>query len=91
MVYSSWIPFRAQGSQHKLYPAAFGDNHNNIIPDAHVSGNKKSLIRQVRESKADIMILKPPNGYGGSVARHTPSRQERTTASKLAPGSSRTG
>jgi glutathione synthase len=53
-------------ANNKLYTAAFGDSHNNIIPVTHVSKNKNYLIRQIKESKADKMILKPLNGFGGS-------------------------
>jgi len=53
-------------ANNKLYTAAFGDAHSNIIPNTHVSKNKKYLVRQIRESKADKMILKPLNGFGGS-------------------------
>ena len=53
-------------ANNKLYTAAFGDSHNNIIPVTHVSKNKKYLIRQIKESKSDKMILKPLNGFGGS-------------------------
>jgi glutathione synthase len=53
-------------ANNKLYTAAFGDSHSNIIPVTHVSKNKKYLIRQIKESKSDKMILKPLNGFGGS-------------------------
>jgi glutathione synthase len=53
-------------ANNKLYTAAFGDSHSNIIPATHVSKNKKYLIRQIKESKSDKMILKPLNGFGGS-------------------------
>ncbi|MEM9681397.1 MAG: glutathione synthase [Bacteroidota bacterium] len=53
-------------ANNKLYTAAFGDAHSNIIPNTHVSKNKKYLIEQIRESKADKMIIKPLNGFGGS-------------------------
>ncbi|AOW19461.1 glutathione synthetase [Urechidicola croceus] len=53
-------------ANNKLYTAAFGDSHSNIIPPTHVSKNKKYLIRQIKESKSDKMILKPLNGFGGS-------------------------
>jgi len=53
-------------ANNKLYTAAFGDAHSNIIPATHVSKNKKYLIEQIKESKADKMILKPLNGFGGS-------------------------
>lgn len=53
-------------ANNKLYTAAFGDAHSNIIPATHVSKNKKYLIQQIMESEADKMILKPLNGFGGS-------------------------
>ena len=53
-------------ANNKLYTAAFGDAHSNIIPNTHVSKNKKYLIKQIKESSADKMILKPLNGFGGS-------------------------
>jgi len=53
-------------ANNKLYTAAFGDSHSNIIPVTHVSKNKEYLVRQIKESTADKMILKPLNGYGGS-------------------------
>ena len=53
-------------ANNKLYTAAFGDSHSNIIPATHVSKNKEYLINQIKESKSDKMILKPLNGYGGS-------------------------
>ncbi|WP_115462842.1 glutathione synthase [Winogradskyella aurantiaca] len=53
-------------ANNKLYTAAFGDAHSNIIPNTHVSKNKNYLIRQIKESKADKMIIKPLNGFGGS-------------------------
>ena len=53
-------------ANNKLYTAAFGDAHSNIIPNTHVSKNKNYLIEQIKESKSDKMILKPLNGFGGS-------------------------
>lgn len=53
-------------ANNKLYTAAFGDAHSNIIPATHVSKSKNYLIKQIKESKSDKMILKPLNGYGGS-------------------------
>jgi len=53
-------------ANNKLYTAAFGDAHSNIIPNTHVSKNKEYLVKQIKESKADKMILKPLNGFGGS-------------------------
>lgn len=53
-------------ANNKLYTAAFGDTHSNIIPATHVSKNKEYLVEQIRLSKANKMILKPLNGFGGS-------------------------
>ena len=53
-------------ANNKLYTAAFGDAHSNIIPATHVSKNKDYLIRQIKESNSDKMIIKPLNGFGGS-------------------------
>ncbi|MDX1314437.1 MAG: glutathione synthase [Eudoraea sp.] len=53
-------------ANNKLYTAAFGDSHNNIIPATHVSKNKNYLVRMIKESKSEKMILKPLNGFGGS-------------------------
>ena len=53
-------------ANNKLYTAAFGDAHSNIIPNTTVSKNKKYLIEQIKNSKSDKMILKPLNGFGGS-------------------------
>ncbi|GAA4898154.1 glutathione synthase [Flaviramulus aquimarinus] len=53
-------------ANNKLYTAAFGDAHSNIIPATHVSKSKRYLIKQIKESKSDKMILKPLNGFGGS-------------------------
>ncbi|GAA3789099.1 glutathione synthase [Corallibacter vietnamensis] len=53
-------------ANNKLYTAAFGDAHSNIIPNTHVSKNKNYLVKQIKESKSDKMIIKPLNGFGGS-------------------------
>jgi len=53
-------------ANNKLYTAAFGDAHSNIIPATHVSKNKKYLVDQIKDSQSDKMILKPLNGFGGS-------------------------
>ena len=50
-------------ANNKLYPATFDES---LIPMTHVSKNKAYLKRIVLESKAEKMILKPFNGYGGS-------------------------
>jgi glutathione synthase len=54
-------------ANNKLYTAAFGDAHSNIIPNTHVSKNKKYLVEQIKESTADKMILKPLNGGSGVI------------------------
>ncbi len=53
-------------ANNKLYTAAFGDSLSNIIPLTHVSKNKKDLIKHIKNSNAEKMILKPLNGFGGS-------------------------
>lgn len=53
-------------ANNKLYTAAFGDAHSNIIPNTHVTKSKQYLIDQIKESTAEKMILKPLNGFGGS-------------------------
>ncbi|NNF19957.1 MAG: glutathione synthase [Flavobacteriaceae bacterium] len=53
-------------ANNKLYTAAFGDSHSNIIPVTHVSKNKAYLVEQIKQSEAERMILKPLNGFGGS-------------------------
>jgi len=53
-------------ANNKLYTAVFDDPNNEIIPVTHVSKNKDYLIKTIEESKADKMILKPLNGFGGS-------------------------
>ncbi len=53
-------------ANNKLYPAAFYDPNNEIIPITHVSKNKEFLKRAIKESAKDKMILKPLDGFGGS-------------------------
>ncbi|PID71313.1 MAG: glutathione synthetase [Flavobacteriales bacterium] len=53
-------------ANNKLYTAVLNDPNNDIIPVTHVSKNKDYLIQMIEESKADKMILKPLNGFGGS-------------------------
>ena len=52
-------------ANNKLYPAAFDDPQNEIIPVTHVSKNKEFLRHAIEESKSDKLILKPYDGYGG--------------------------
>lgn len=53
-------------ANNKLYTAAMFDSHVGIIPETHVSKNKKYLQKIIKESKSEKMILKPLDGYGGS-------------------------
>ena len=52
-------------ANNKLYTAAFEDA-DDFIPRTHVTKNKDYLIKMIKESDQDRMILKPLNGYGGS-------------------------
>lgn len=53
-------------ANNKLYTAALQDPGNEIIPATHVSKNKDYLLKVIRESDKDRMIMKPLNGMGGS-------------------------
>ncbi|WGK64771.1 glutathione synthase [Croceiramulus getboli] len=53
-------------ANNKLYTAVFEDDSNEFIPRTHVTKNKEYLIRMIKESDQDRMILKPLNGFGGS-------------------------
>jgi glutathione synthase len=53
-------------ANNKLYTAVFEDPENEIIPVTHVSKNKNYIIKMIKESSSEKMILKPLNGYGGS-------------------------
>ena len=53
-------------SNNKLYTAAFDDLETHFIPSTHVTKNKEYLIKMIKESSSEKMILKPLNGYGGS-------------------------
>ncbi|WP_299767670.1 glutathione synthase [uncultured Dokdonia sp.] len=53
-------------ANNKLYTAAFEDNTRDFIPRTHVTKNKDYLIKMIKESDEDKMILKPLNGFGGS-------------------------
>jgi glutathione synthase len=53
-------------ANNKLYPAAFYDPKNEIIPLTYVSKNKDYLKKVIQEHPGEKMILKPLNGYGGS-------------------------
>jgi glutathione synthase len=52
-------------ANNKIYTAAYYDPENEFIPKTHVSKNIDYLIRTIKESETDKMILKPLDGYGG--------------------------
>lgn len=53
-------------ANNKLYPVAFYDEKDEIIPVTYVSKNKEYLKKIIEDSPKEKMILKPLNGYGGS-------------------------
>lgn len=53
-------------ANNKLYTAALHDPNNEIIPVTYVSKNKDYLLKVIKESTKDRMIMKPLNGMGGS-------------------------
>ncbi len=53
-------------ANNKLYTAGMFGGTESIIPKTYVSKNRDYLIRLIKESKSDKMILKPLDGYGGS-------------------------
>jgi len=53
-------------ANNKLYTAAMFHGKAGVIPETHVSKNKEYLKRVILDSKAEKMILKPLDGYGGS-------------------------
>lgn len=53
-------------ANNKLYTAVFEDENNEFIPKTHVTKNKDYLLKMIKESDKDKMILKPLNGFGGS-------------------------
>ncbi len=53
-------------ANNKIYTAAYYDPKKEFIPTTHVSKNIDFLSRIIGETKADKMILKPLDGYGGS-------------------------
>lgn len=52
-------------ANNKIYTAAYYDPGKEIIPSTHVSKNIEYLMRTIKESESDKMILKPLDGYGG--------------------------
>lgn len=53
-------------ANNKIYTAAYYDPEHEIIPATHVSKNIDYLLKVIKESDSDKMIMKPLNGYGGS-------------------------
>jgi glutathione synthase len=53
-------------ANNKIYTASYYDPERELIPATHVSKNIDYLMRVIKESDADKMILKPLDGYGGS-------------------------
>ena len=53
-------------ANNKIYTAAYYDPDRELIPTTHVSKNIDYLLRIIKESENDKMILKPLDGYGGS-------------------------
>lgn len=51
-------------ASNKIYTTSFEDEHN-YIPETHVSKDIDYLDSVIKEAKADKMILKPLDGYGG--------------------------
>lgn len=53
-------------ANNKIYTAAYYDPNRELIPATHVSKNIDYLMRIIKESENDKMIMKPLDGYGGS-------------------------
>lgn len=70
-------------ANNKLYPAAFYDPDNEIIPVTHVSKNKEFLKKVINQSPHDKMILKPLEGYGGSGVIVLEKRAKQNVSSLL--------
>jgi len=52
-------------ANNKLYTASFDDPEHKFIPITHVSKSQEYLEDVFSDSKADKMIMKPLDGYGG--------------------------
>lgn len=52
-------------ANNKIYTAAYYDPEQKFIPETHVSKNIDYLIRTIKDSPNDKMILKPLDGFGG--------------------------
>jgi len=53
-------------ANNKIYTASYFDPDRELIPATHVSKNIDYLLRIIKESENDKMIMKPLDGYGGS-------------------------
>lgn len=53
-------------ANNKIYTAAYYDPKRELIPVTHVSKNIDYLMRIIKESESEKMILKPLDGFGGS-------------------------
>lgn len=53
-------------ANNKLYTAAMNDVAHIITPRTFVSKNKDYLLKVIKESDSQKMIMKPLNGFGGS-------------------------
>ena len=53
-------------ANNKIYTAAYYDPEHAFIPATHVSKNIDYLLRIIKESDNNKMIMKPLDGYGGS-------------------------
>lgn len=53
-------------ANNKTYTTSFHDPENTFLPVTHVSKNKEYLLKIIRESESERMILKPLYGHGGS-------------------------
>lgn len=53
-------------ANNKIYTAAYHDPNRELIPATHVSKNIDYLLRVIKESDQEKMIMKPLDGFGGS-------------------------
>ena len=52
-------------ANNKIYTASYYDPENELIPTTHVSKNIEYLLKVIKESPTDKMIMKPLDGFGG--------------------------
>ena len=53
-------------ANNKIYTAAYSDPNRDLIPATHVSKNIDYLLRVIKDSDQEKMIMKPLDGFGGS-------------------------